>query len=166
MFEESQEKNKHPLWKFIPIAVVIFGILVGVAVYLSEPTEEESEVLTGIVRSGNTEFEWYTDYLKLKDPKIQMGLNFAGNRILMISGMVENNGERSIDVVEVKVTLFNYEEPVADEIRIPVKPGPYSPPIAPLTNRAINFFVETMPEDWKSSHAEIEIVGFRFLGRE
>jgi len=166
MFKESQEKAKNPLWKFLPLALIIFVAVVGAAIFLSDSSDEDVQVLTGIIRSDNSEFQWYSDYLKLVDPKIQMGLNFAGNRIVMISGLIENNGERTVDVVEVKIAFFNYEEPISEAFSTPVKPGPYSPPIEPLSQRTINFYIEKIPKGWKSSHAEIEISGIRFLGQE
>jgi hypothetical protein len=166
MFEVTNEKSRSSLWKFLPIALLVFLILAGLAIFFTGSEKKETQELTGILRSGNPEFEWYSDYLKIKEPKIQMGLNFAGNRIVMITAVVENGGERTIDVVETKITFFNYEEPVTEEIRAPVKPGPYSPPIPPLTNRVINFYIEAIPQGWKSSHAEIELNGFRFIGTD
>jgi hypothetical protein len=115
-----------------------------------------------LVRTGDPDFEWYKEYVELREPKIQMGLNFAGNRIVMLSGIIENGGERSLDVVELKVVFFNYEEPVWETARTPIRPGPYTPPIPPLSSRGFSFYIEKIPEKWMSSHAEMSIHGFRF----
>jgi len=166
MFESTQEGTNRNFWRFMVLAGVIFAALVALVLFLSGPEAQEEQELTGIIRSPDTNFEWYSQYLQLKNTKLEMGLNFAGNRIVMISGVVVNGGERTIDVVEVKITFFNYKKPVGESLRTPIKPSPYTPPIPPLTSRAITFYIEEFPEGWKSSHAEIELNGFRFLGAE
>jgi hypothetical protein len=92
-----------------------------------------------------------------------MGLNFAGKRIVKFAGIVENGGERDIDVVEVKLSFFNYDEVVWETTRTPIRPGPYTPPVRPLSERAFAFYSEEIPEGWKASHAEMSLAGFRFL---
>lgn len=162
MFEAAQQKPRSPLLKFVPIAIAIFALLVAGAIYLTRPVDKAAEQLTGILRAENSDFEWYKGYVTLKDPLIQMGLNFAGNRIVMFSGVIDNAGERTLDVVEVKVQFFNYEDLVSETVRTPIRPGPYTPPISPVSQRSFNFYIEDIPEGWKSSHAEMSLNGLRF----
>jgi hypothetical protein len=164
VFKQSRTQQRSTVIKFLPIAVVVFAGLIALAVYFSRVQKQEEVVLTGILHHGDPDFDWYSKYVELKDQKIQMGLNFAGNRVIMLSGILANGGERSLDVIELKVALFNYEEPVWETIRTPIQPGPYTPQIPPLSERAINFYIDKVPENWKSSHAEMSINGFRFGG--
>lgn len=164
MFEQTNAKKSSPLWKFIPIAVAAVAVITGIVIYLGQYEKGELEELSGIIRSDDSRFGWYSEYVTLKDPQIQMGLNYAGNRVVMLSGVIENAGERTLDVVELKVAFFNYEEPVWETLRTPVRPGPYTPEIPPLTSRAFSFYIEKIPVDWKSSHAEMSLNGFRFAG--
>lgn len=147
----------------MPVALAVFGILVAGAIYLSRHSQPPIEELEGVLHEEDVDFEWYREYLELKDPKIQMGLNYAGNRIVMFSGVISNQGERTIDVVELKVVFFNYDEVLLETTRTPLRPGPYTPPIPQLSDRAFSFYVEQIPEGWKSSHAEMSISGFRFV---
>jgi hypothetical protein len=164
MFETVKQGRKSHLWKFIPLAVILFGALVFLALFFAGSGRSEQEELTGIIRRDNPDFQWYSEYVELQGTKIQMGLNFARKRILMISGVIQNGGERTLDVVEVKLTFFNYEEPVKEIRRTPIQPSRYTPPIPPLNSRAFSFYVEDFPKDWKQSHAEIELNGIRFAG--
>lgn len=166
MFEVQQSKTKSSFWKFLVLGVLVFGMLVAAALYFSQVSAPKQVEVTGLLRAGDSDFDWYKKYLALREPKIQMGLNFAGNRIVMFSGVIENNGERTIDVVELKVTFFNYETVIEEMYRIPVKPGPYTPPLPPLTERVFNFYIEEIPRGWMASHSEMEICGVRFGGTE
>ncbi len=108
---------------------------------------------------------WYYKYVGLSNPKIQMGKNFAGNQMIMISGMIENKGEKTLDVVEVKLVLFDHAQPVWQTARIPIRPGPgtYTSPIRPLEKRGFTLYVQKIPKGWSANNAEISIHGFRFL---
>lgn len=163
MFKDSNEQKPSPFWKFLPIALVVFAILVAAALYFGQYQRVELEELTEVLHEGDAQYDWYRKYLELKNPNMQMGLNYAGNRIVMISGLIENGGERTIDVVEIKVTFFNYEEKIDEFVRAPIRPSPYTPPIPPLSERGFDFYVEKdIPEGWGGSHSEMEIHGFRF----
>jgi hypothetical protein len=152
--------------KIIPLAVVVVGLLVAGAIFIANSVKEKKVDLTGVVHAGDPEFDRYRPFLELKDVNIKMGLNFAKKRILMVSGVIVNNGERPVDVVEVKLTFFNYEKPVAEEVKTPYQPGPYTPAIQPLTERAFEFYIEEFPEGWMSSHAELSLSGFRLVPRQ
>jgi hypothetical protein len=161
MFQGS-DNQPSPFWKFIPIALVVFGLIVAGAIYVSHQSKPVLEELHGVLHEGDPDFEWYSQYLELKNPKIQMGLNYARNRIVMFTGVFANNGERTIDVIELKVEFYNYEQLLAETIRTPLRPGPYTPAIPPLTERGFSFYIEDTPEGWGASHAEMSIFGFRF----
>lgn len=129
----------------------------------AETSEEE---LTGILHEGDPEFDQYRSHVELRDTKIQMGLNFNRKRIVMVSGVIANTGDRAIDVVQVKVSFFNYEKLIDESIHTPLKPGPYTPPIKPLSEWAFSFYIEEIPKGWGGSHAEMSLYGFRFAKQE
>lgn len=162
MFQDAVQRKHSPLWKFLPIAIAVCAALAALGVYLATSGDTTAEELTGILRRGDPQFDAYLHRVELLSPRIEMGLNFAGNRIVILSGTIRNQGERALDVVEIKVVFFNYEEPVQEEVRIPIRPGPYTPPIGPLTDRAIVFYIEKIPKGWLASHAEMSIHGLRF----
>lgn len=162
MFEQRQERKSSPLWRVLPVALIIFAGLVAGAIFLTRFEKVDRDELTGLLYEGDPDFEWYRKYVELKEPKIEMGLNFAGKRIVKFAGLIENGGERTLDVVEVKLSFFNYDELVWETSKTPIRPGPYTPAIAPLTERSFSLYFEKIPEGWKASHAEMSLHGFRF----
>ncbi|MBI4445813.1 MAG: hypothetical protein HY645_07870 [Acidobacteria bacterium] len=153
------------LWKILPIVtLLVLAVLLGIA-YLMEPAPEVPDELTGILRAGDSDYDWYSKYVELRNPLVKMGKNFAGKRMVMFSGIIENNGEKTLDVVEVKLIFFNADVPVWEIIRIPIRPGARhrTPPIEPLEQRGFTLYVEQLPENWQASNAEMAISGFRFL---
>lgn len=162
MFETKLESNRSTLWKVLPVAGGVFVLVVLALVYFGQPRRMAAEELTGVLHEGDPDYDWYRKYVELRNPKIEMGRNFAGNRIVMLSGIIENNGEKTLDVVEIKLVFFNYNEPVHEMIRVPIRPGPYTPPVEPLTERGFTLYVEEIPQAWQASHAEMSIHGFRF----
>ncbi|GAB4111957.1 MAG: hypothetical protein Kow001_13680 [Acidobacteriota bacterium] len=162
MFQQTTRSPRSSWWKFLPVAVALAAGIAALVVYLGRSGAAPPEELSGVLRAGDPNFEWYSKYVELVSPKIEMGLNFAGNRILILSGVIRNQGEKVLDVVEIKVVFFNYENPVQETVRVPIRPGPYTPPIPPLSDRAFSFYIEKLPEGWLASHAEMSIHGFRF----
>jgi len=160
---ETPKTTKSPAWKYLPIGGGIFLLLAGLAIYFSGIRHQEPKEITGVLRAADDDFKWYKQYVELKDPRLSMSLNMAGKRMVTLSGVIENYGEKTLDVVEIKVVFFNYETPVWETERMPIQPGPYTPPIPPLSKRSFTFFVENIPEDWLASHAEMSINGFRFV---
>lgn len=162
MFESPEPKTLTRLGKFLAIAVGAFLLIVFSVVYLAKKDRTEEADLIGVLREGSPDYEWYRPFVELHDPKISMGRNMAGNRILMLSGVVENRGEKTLDVIEIQVEFFNLDVLVGESVRTPIRPGPYSPPIAPLTSRSFDFYLQEFPEDWMAGSAEMSLQGFRF----
>ncbi len=132
-------------------------------VYFSHTGQSSLDDLTGTVREGDLEYESYKENVSLKNSRIQMGLNFNKKRVVMFSGEIENRGEMTIDVVELKIMYFNYEELIDTVIKTPLRPGPYSKAIEPLTSGTYNFYIEDFPGRWKGGECEVYINGFRLI---
>lgn len=161
MFEQPQPKARRPVIRIlVPVAVVFSALLA--AVVLRTRTGTSDDTLPGIVRGQDSEFSWYAPSVEIESGDIKMGKNFAGHRVVIFSGVINNRGEKTLDVVEVKLTLFNYDDPVFEATRIPIRPGGYTPPIRPLSNRPFTLYLEDIPGHWLASHAEMELHGFRF----
>ncbi len=165
MFEADTKPRSPNFWKIILVSVVLFVSLIGFLLFLLQQGTQEAAPLSGIFHGGDPYFEWYDKYIELTNPQVKMSSSFSGNRLVLISGVIENNGENTLDVVEVELTLYNYIEPIAKITRTPIRPGPGSrtPPLRTFEKRGFTLFVEEIPEGWLAQHAEIAIHGFRFL---
>ena len=148
-------------------AALFLGLFViaGFLASCGRPSESE-QALTGVLHAGDPAYDRYVSHVELRDIKIRMGLNFNKKRIVMLSGVISNTGDRPIDVVQVKVSFFNYEQLVSESIHTPLKPGPYTPAIQPLREWAFSFYIEEIPKGWGGSHAEMSLYGLRFADQK
>lgn len=164
LFETVQTEKPNRLWKILPLAALVFAAIVALFFVLFQAKPVARDQITGTLRAGDPDFDWYSKYVSLRKPQVQMGKNFAGHRMVMFSGVIENNGEKALDVVEVKLIFFNYNTPVWETTRLAIRPGSgsYTPAIAPLEQRGFALYVQDIPEDWRATNAEMSLNGFRF----
>jgi hypothetical protein len=147
----------------IVIAGCLFVAATGLLLFFLQQGVQEEAPLTGILHAGDPDYDWYGKYMELENPQVKMGKNFAGNRFVIFSAIIENNGERTVDVVEVQLSFFNYDELISSVIRTPLRPGAYAKPIQTFEKRVFTVIVEEIPPNWLAQNAEIAIHGVRFL---
>ena len=162
MFETPAATRTREHWKIlVPVGLAAI-LIVGLVVFLHEPKPEQPKELAGVLREGDSDYGWYRDHVNLTSPRLQMAKNLAGNRMAIFSGTIENQGERTLDVVEMKMIFFNYDTPVWETTKTPIRPGAYTAPIQPMKKRSFTFYIQDLPRGWMASRAEMDINGFRF----
>ena len=162
MFQTTASARKKEHWKIlvpVGLAAVLLG---GFVIFMDEPKPQQREELSGILREGNSDYGWYREHVSLTHPRLQMAKNLAGNRMAIFSATIENQGEKTLDVVEMKMIFFNYDTPVWETTRTPIRPGAYTAPIQPMKKRSFTLYIQDLPRDWMSTRAEMDINGFRF----
>lgn len=162
MFEEIQpEKSRSlPLTRVFPIVgLVLIALVAGVALLV--PRKEAAGELKGILSESDPGFADYQSDLSIQDSKLSLTRNLAGANAIVASGLLTNEGNRSVDVVQVRVMLFNGRQKLWETVKTPVRPSELGP-LRPLEERRFTLYVEGLPEDWRRSTAEMEISGFRF----
>ncbi len=166
MFELQTTNQKSKLWTYLPIAGVVFAGIVASMLIMGRPDPQLLEPVTGVLLPGDPDYEWYSKYTTLENRGIQMAKSSTGKRMVIFTGVIENGGEKPLDVVEIKLILFNKNKAVFEAIKTPIRPGPYNPPIPPLKSRAFTVYLDEFPRNWLASRAEMEIHGFRFSQSE
>ena len=162
MFQTTAAARTKEHWKIlIPVGLAAV-LLAGVVIFMHDPKPQAREELTGVLRYGDSDYGWYREHVSLTRPRLQMAKNIAGNRMAVFSATIENQGERTLDVVEMKMVFFNYDEPVWETTRTPIRPGAYTAPIQPMKNRSFTLYIQDLPRGWMSTRAEMDINGFRF----
>ncbi len=145
---------------FALLALLLAG---GLACSSNPDIGKDPSELEGIVREGDSDWAWYSKYVTLQQPQVKMAKSFSGNRMVIFSGVIENGGEKSLDLVEVELILFNFDERVHGEVRVPISPtSHYTKPLEPLSSRAFTLYMDEFPSEWRASNAEMAIHGFRF----
>lgn len=167
MFQAQIAKRSPHFWKFALISMVVLGLALSVVIFLMQQGASDKIPLTGILRKGDPDYEWYQRYIKLKKPQVKMTSSFSGGQLVLFSGIIENKGERTVDVIEVQLSFFNYDDLVATTLKTPIRPGPASrtPAIGTFEERGFTLYLEDLPEGWLALHAEMAIHGIRFVKR-
>lgn len=164
MLEGVTEKNPSLFWKVLVTAVALLIIGLVALLYFTQETPELRSPLEAVICSDDPDFELYSRQLEFEDRGIQMLKNFTGSRMVLFTGAVTNHSDRTLDVVEVRLILFNAHEPVFESFRTPIRPGPYTPSLLSGETRGFTLYLEDFPKNWWASRAEMEISGFRFAG--
>ncbi len=141
---------------------LIFGF--SAFVYFTQDKFEDKLPIEGIIRFKSLDFEHYGAQLVFEDRGIQMLKNFAGHRMVLFNGSITNHCDFPLDVLEVRLILFNAHEPVFEIFRKPIRPGGYTPPVLTGETRKFTLYLEDFPKNWLASRAEMDISGFRFSG--
>jgi hypothetical protein len=121
-------------------------------------------VVPGMLRSGNTNFEYYKQKIRIEDPRASLGITFSKTRVAFISGIIVNDGDRKLEALELKITLFDlYHKLSKERVATPLRPGiGLYKPMEPLERRSFSVGVEAVEQLWDPKHVEIEITGLKY----
>ena len=165
MFKAQVAGRSSHFWKFIIASAALLAVVLSIVVFLLQQSGSDQTPLTGILREGDPDYQWYQKYIRLKEPQVKMTSSFSGNRLVLFSAIIENRGERKVDVVEVELSYFNYVDLVSTTVKTAIRPGPASrtPPVESFEERGFTLYLEDLPEEWLALHAEMAIHGIRFV---
>jgi hypothetical protein len=124
-----------------------------------------SVVVPGVIRAGNTDFEYYKNKIRIEDIKASLGISFSSARIAMISGVIVNDGSRKLEALEMKFTLFDVWGKFSKVRTVFVlRPGlGYSnKPMEPLERRAFSIGIESVEYYWNPKQITYEITGLKY----
>ncbi len=170
------EFTSEPQKTFSPITLLIaLGILVvllgGVALYVHHQSGQRAQaggaavVVPGLLRAGNTDFEYYKSRIRIENVKASLGISFNNARIAIISGIIVNDGDRKLDALELHVTLYDMWGKISKErTAFALRPGAgYSgKPMEPLEKRPFTIGVESVEYYWNPKQISLEITGLKY----
>jgi hypothetical protein len=121
-------------------------------------------VVPGMLRAGNTNFEYYKNNIRIENARASLGISFNKSRVAFISGIIVNDGDRKLEALELKITLFDlYHKLSKERIATPLRPGiGLYKPMEPLEKRSFTVGVESIEQLWDPKHVEIEITGLKY----
>jgi hypothetical protein len=170
-FTSEINPSKSRVVLYITIAVAVSGLLTvwGVMQYQkSHPAPKAASgpiVVPGMKHSGDPEFEAYKSSVRLENVKGTIGIPIAGPRFALVDGILSNEGARSLEAVEMHITLFDVYGKLSKEVtRTPLRPGigMENRPMAPLEKRGFHFGVEAVEQLWDPKKVVIEISGLKY----
>lgn len=152
-------------------AVAIFAVAaVGIFIYAhyqkrSQPKGASGPVVVpGMLRPGDPNFEYYKNHVRLEDVRAGLGITFNKNRVAIISGIIYNDGDRKLEALELRVTLYDvYGKFSKERVATPLRPGTgMYRPMEPLEKRTFSVGIEGVEQLWNPRKVEIEITGLKY----
>jgi hypothetical protein len=165
-FTTENPKSFNPI---IAIVAAVILILASGGVYyyarhqrMEQPpgTTAGPIVIPGMVRPGDTNFEYYKNKIRIANVKAGLGITFSKARVALISYTVANEGDRKLEGLELKFSIFDlYQKPSKDRITTPVRPDR---PMEPLETRAFSVGIESVEQLWDPKRLEVVITGLKY----
>lgn len=167
----SEPQRPFPLVKLLVVlgacVILLGGIFLFVRHQGSAPpqTSGAAVVVPGLLRPGNTDFEYYKNKIRIEDVKATLGVSFSNARIAMISGIIVNDGSRKLEALEMHITLFDMWGKLSKErVAFALRPGTglNKKPMEPLERRSFTIGIESVEYYWNPKQIAYEITGLRF----
>ena len=142
----SEPQKTFPLAKLLitlgACVVLLGGIFLFVRHQRGMPpqTGGPSIAVPGLLRPGNTDFEYYKNRIRIEGVKATLGVSFSNARIAMISGLIVNDGSRKLEALELHITLFDMWGKLSKErTAFALRPGTglNKKPMEPLETRCL-----------------------------
>jgi hypothetical protein len=167
----SEPQRKFPIIRvFIALgicAILVAGGMVFIRHQRKTPpgTGAASVAVPGVIRAGNTDFEYYKNKIRIEDIKASLGISYSSARIAMISGVIVNDGSRKLEALEMKFTLYDVWGKFSKErTAFVVRPGLgyNSKPMEPLEKRTFSVGIESVEYYWNPKQITYEITGLKY----
>jgi hypothetical protein len=128
------------------------------------PSSGGPVVIPGMVRPGDSNFEYYKTRIRIEDVKASLGISFNKSRIAIISGVIANEGDRKLEALELHISLFDvYGKLSKDRIATPLRPGiGLNRPMEPLEKRVFTVWIEPIEQFWNPKQVVFEITGLKY----
>jgi hypothetical protein len=168
-FTTETEKSFRPVTVAIALGVIAV-MVVAVFLYIRHQKAEQPAsgsvpiYIPGLVHPGDANFEYYAKYVRIENVKATLGITFSKARIAIISGLISNEGDRKLEAVELKVTLFDVYGGVSKQLtRYPVRPGiPPNRAMEPMEKRGFSVGIESVEHLWNPNRVQVEMTGLKY----
>jgi len=150
-------------------ALVLIVLLGGIGLFVRYrtpmPRSASPVNIPGVLRAGDTNFEYYKTKIRIEDVKASLGINYNNSRVAMIAGTILNDGDRKVEAIELHVTLYDVWGKLSKERTVyAVRPGVgFNPkPMDPLERRTFNISLEGVEYYWDPKEVSLEITGLKY----
>ncbi len=169
-FSSQPQKAFNPIKLYIiGIIILLLGILLFVAVHYHQAapkTGSGSSTVPGLLRAGDSNFEYYKQRVRIENVKASLGISFNSTRVAMIGGTILNDGDRKLEAVELHITLFDkYGKISKERTGYALRPGGgfTNKPMEPLEKRTFVIGVEGIEVLWDPTQITYEITGLKYV---
>lgn len=163
--EPKREKDSGA--KLILAVALAAAVAIGAGVFAwvrFSTTEARPSQVEGLRHKGDAEYEKYLPLLSVAAKKATVQRNYAGQRTVLVSGIVHNGAERWMEALEIRITLFRGDQPALQVTRLPLFPGSHAKPVSPQGDFSFAIMLDRIPSDWTGGAYDVEITGFKLAG--
>jgi hypothetical protein len=166
----SNKKNSPTLIIAGVVLVLILGCIFAYMLYeRANPAQQGTSKIyvPDMLRQGNTNFEYYKTRIRIEDVKGVVQISFNNVRTAKLSGTIVNDGDRTLDALELHITLYDVWGNLSKE-RTTFVLWPNASyigkrkPIEPLERRPFTIGVESVEYYWDPKQVTYEITGLRY----
>jgi hypothetical protein len=170
-FTSRERPRSRPVVLFLAVGVVVVGtglIALVIRQQRNRPAAAPAGpvVIEGMVHPGDPNFEYYKPKIRIENVRASLSITFGKQRVATVSGIIFNDGDRRLEALEMKVTLYDvYGALSKEKTAVPLRPGlgiGYKP-MEPLERRHFAINVESIEQLWNPKHVEYEISGLKYF---
>lgn len=167
----SEEPKSFRSPVIIVSAVILLVAIVAIYFYARHQSSEHSTVtaqgpivIPGMVRPGDPNFEYYKHKIRIESVKASLGITFSKARVAIVSGIVSNEGDRKLEALELKITLYDvYDKLSKERVATPIRPGVgLKGPMEPMEKRTFSVGIESVEQLWNPRRLEVMITGLKY----
>ena len=146
----------------VALSVALVAVVVGIIVlaqHKGPKYQEGRTVYRGVLRAGEPAYDQYLPYIKIINASGMVSENMIGEQQAVVVGYAVNQGNRVVDVLEIRAVLYNADNKQVQEIiKTPIQPDF---PLLPMEMRRFSIWVEPFPPEWLTGHIHVELHGYR-----
>jgi hypothetical protein len=168
-FTSQTQKGVKPVTLIIAamvVALMLAGVFLAIRYQKGVQPQAASGpiVVPGIVHAGDPNYEYYKKYVKIENARATLSITFSKTRVATASGIISNEGDRKLEAVELKVTLYDIYGNISKEVtRYAIRPGlPPNRPMEPLEKRGFGINIESVEQLWNPNKIQIEMTGLKY----
>jgi len=167
-FTSEPQKAFNPIKLFIALGIIVVllgGLFLYVRFHSGERPKAGTATVEGLLRPGNTNFEYYKTRIRIDNVKASLGISFNNARIAMIQGIILNDGDRKLEALELHITLYDVWGKLSKErTAFALRPGKgiTGKPMEPLEKRPFEIGVESVEYYWNPKQISYEITGLKY----
>jgi hypothetical protein len=167
----SEPQKKFPIIRVLIALGICLVLVVGGMLFIHHQRKTPSRtgtasiVVPGVLRAGNTDYEYYKNKIRIENIRASLGISFSSARIAMISGIIVNDGSRSLEALEMKFTLYDVWGKLSKErTAFVLRPGLgyNNKPMEPLERRTFSIGIESVEYYWNPKQITYEITGLKY----
>lgn len=150
--ERKEPPNRMPLY-LVAALVLLGGGFFGYLQFGPKPSSQDAPL--------SDEAKQYVSNLHLADVEMKASLNYFSQKVVEISGSIQNNGTRNLDIVEVTCVFRDYSGQVVLREKAAIVSKKMGG-LKPGEKKAFRLPFDSLPDGWNQAMPGLQIASITF----